>query len=80
MSVLGAHHDHGQFRPLLLDARQDVEHVLVGHDDVGDDQVALPVHHPLEQGGGVARGADLIAEPGEGLAEHQPDGSVVVGD
>src|SRR6185437_7813303 len=36
--------------------------------------------HPFQQRRGVAGGADLVAQAGEGLGEHQADGSVVVGD
>ena len=37
-----------------LDARDQVEPVLVRHDHVGDDQVALALLHPAPQRGGVA--------------------------
>ena len=79
-AVLGAHHDDRQFRALFLDPGQDVEHVFIRHHDVGDDEVTLPVSDPFQQGGGVACCPDLIPKTREGLAEHQPDRGVIVGD
>jgi hypothetical protein len=32
---------------LFSDARQHVEHILVGHDHVGDDEVALAFRNPF---------------------------------
>jgi len=77
--VLGAHDDHRQLGPLLADAGQHVENILVRHHHVGDHQVPLAFRNPFQQGGGVAGGADLIAQPAERLTEHQPDGGVIVG-
>ena len=39
--VLRAHDDDRQIGPHALDARQQLEGVVVGHDDVGDDEVAF---------------------------------------
>ena len=52
--VLRAHHDDAQLGPQLLDARHEVEPVLVGHHHVGDDEIAVAVRHPAPQGRGVA--------------------------
>ena len=45
-SVLRAHDDDRQLRPHPLDARQEVEGVLVRHHDVGDDEIALALARP----------------------------------
>ncbi len=52
--VLGAHDDDRQVGPQLLDARQEIEGVLVGHDHIGDDKVALALAYPPPQGGGIS--------------------------
>ena len=44
--VLRTHDDDRQIRPHLLDARQQIERVLVGHHDVGDDEIALALADP----------------------------------
>src|SRR6185437_14661918 len=67
-------------RPQLLDARHEIEPVFVGHDDIGDDEIALPVRHPAPQRRGIAGGADIMAEPSERLAQHRADRAVVIGD
>ena len=77
---LRAHHHHAQVRPDLADARNQVEAVLVRHDHVGDDQIALAVLHPAPERRGVAGAADLIAGPPQCLGQHGADGSVVVRD
>ena len=69
-----------QARALLADAREHVEHVLVRHDDVGDDEIALPIGDPLQQGRGVGGGANLITEARERLAQDQSDRCIVIGD
>src|SRR3712207_7877217 len=43
---LGRHDHDPKLRPHPLDARDEVESVLVRHDHVGDDEVSLPVLHP----------------------------------
>ena len=44
--ILRAHDDDAQFRADLFDARDQIEAVLVRHDDVGDDEVPLAVGDP----------------------------------
>ena len=78
--VLGAHDDDGQVGPQLLDARDQVEGVLVGHHHVGDDDVALALRDPAPQGGRVAGGARGIARARQRLVEHRADRGVVVCD
>src|SRR5262245_27988290 len=77
--VLGAHDDHRKLRPQLLDARQEVESVLVGHHDVGDDEVALPLTDPAPEGSGIAGRADFITCARQRLVEHGADCRIVVG-
>ncbi len=78
--VLRAHHDDRQVGPELLDARNEIEGALVGHQDVGDDEVALPLADPAPQRCSVACGARRIARPRQGLVEHGADRGVVIGD
>ncbi len=78
--VLGAHHDHRQRRPELLDARDHVEGVLVGQHNVGDDGIALAFRHPAPEGGGGGGRAHAIAGPAEGLAQNRANGAVVIRD
>ena len=77
--VLRAHDDDRQVRPQLLDARQEFEGVFVRHDDVGDDEVALPGLHPTPERRGVSGDAHLIAGARQRLVQNSPDGRVVVG-
>ncbi len=51
---LRAHHHHAQVRADALDARDQVQPVLVRHHHVGDHQVALAILHPAPQRRGVA--------------------------
>ena len=77
---MGAHDDDAEFWADAFDAGDEVEAVLVGHDDVGDDEVPFPVFDPAPEGCGVAGAADLVAGAAEGLGEDGADGAVVVGD
>jgi hypothetical protein len=78
--VLRAHDDDAQVRTALADARHQVEAVLVGHDDVGDNEVADAVVDPLPERRRGAGRAHFVTEAAQGLIEHGPDGAVVVGD
>ena len=78
--VLRAHHDDRQIGPQLLDARQQVERVLVRHHHVGDDQIAVALAHPAPQRRGIAGRAHLVAGARQRLVEHRADRGVVVGD
>ena len=77
--VLRAHDDDPQLRADLLDARDQVEAVLVRHDDVGDDEVALAVRNPSPQGRGVAGHPHIVSEPDQRLVEHHPDRAIIIG-
>ncbi len=79
-SILRAHHDDAQLWADALDARDEIEAVLVWHDDIGDDKIALAVRHPPPQRRGIAGGANIISKACERLVEHGADGAVVVGD
>ncbi len=78
--ALRAHHDHRQLRPDAADARHEVQAVFVGHDDVGNHQVALAVLHPAPQRRGRGGGADLVAGTAQSLRQDRADGTVVIGD
>ena len=78
--VLRAHHDDGKIRPHLLDPRQQIERVLVGHHHVGDDQIALALADPAPQRRRVSRQPHLVSGARKRLIENRADGSVVVGD
>jgi hypothetical protein len=60
--VLRAHHDDTQLGSEFLDPRHQIEAILVGHHDVGDDEIALPVRHPAPERRGVAGRAHVVAE------------------
>ena len=77
--LLRAHDDDAQIRAQLLDARDQIETVLVRHDHVGDDEIALAVGDPPPQGRRVAGHPDIMAEPGQRLVQHHADRAVVVG-
>lgn len=47
--VLSAHDENGKVRTGFLDARQKVEGVLIGHDDVRDDKIALTCRNPAPE-------------------------------
>jgi hypothetical protein len=79
-SVLGAHDQDRQVGPRLLDARQEVEGVLIRHDDIGHHQIALARRDPPPEGGGVGGDPDVVAGPRQRLVQHRADGRVVVGD
>ena len=49
--------------PHLLDARHQIEAVLVRHDHVGDDEIALAVGDPAPQRRGIAGRPHLVPEP-----------------
>ena len=65
---------------MRLDARDQVQPVLVRHHHVGDHQVALAVLHPAPQRRGVAGAAHLVAGAAQRLRQHGADRAVVVGD
>jgi hypothetical protein len=52
--ILRAHDDHGQFGPHFLYARQEIERILVRHDDIGDDEIPLALTDPAPQGCSIA--------------------------
>ena len=78
--VLRAHDDDRQIRPHALDARQQLERVVVGHHHVGDDEIALAGGDPAPQAGDGAGRAHFIAGARQRLIENRPDRRVVVGD
>ena len=77
---LRAHHDDRQFRADAADARDEVQAVFIGHDDIGDDDIALAILHPAPERGGGGGGAHLIAGAPQGLGQNGADRAVVVGD
>ncbi len=77
--VLGAHDDDGQFRPDLLDARDQIEGVLVGHDHVGDHHVALALADPVPQRRRVARCPRTVAGARQSLVHDRANCRVIVG-
>ncbi len=77
---LRAHDDDREFRADAADARDEVEAVFIGHDDIGDDDIALAILDPAPERGGGGGGADLVAGAPQSLGEHGADGAVVVGD
>ena len=78
--VLRAHDDDRQIGPHPLDARQEVESVVVGHDDVGDDEIALARRHPSPKPRDRSGRADFVAGARQRLIENGANPSVVVGD
>ena len=78
--VLRAHDDDRQIGPQLLDARDEIEGVLVGHEHVGDDEIAVALTDPAPQRRGVAGRARRVTGAGERLVENGADRGVVVGD
>ncbi len=78
--VLRAHHDDRQMRPALLDARQQVEGVLVGQHDVDDRDVAGAVLDPAPERRGRGGGVDLPALARERARDHGANPAVVVGE
>ena len=78
--VLGAHGDDAQIRAALADAGNEVEAVAVGHDHIGDDEIALPLADPLPEGCRLVGAAHLIAQPAQRLIQDDADRPIVVGD
>ena len=78
--VLGAHDDDRQVGPHPLDAREQIEGVVVRHHDVGDHEVAFARRHPAPQPGDRAGRAHLVAGPGQRLVQYGANPSIVVGD
>ena len=77
--VLGAHHDDRQGRPAALDARQEVERVLVRQHHIENGDVAGAVLDPAPKGGGGAGRLDAITLPGQRPRDHGADRGIVVG-
>ena len=44
--VLRTHHNDRQIGARLPDARNQIEGIFVGHDDIGDDQIAVALRDP----------------------------------
>ena len=78
--VLRAHDDDGQIRPHLLDPRQQIERVLVGHHHVGDDQIALALADPAPQRRRVPGQPHLVSGARKSLVQNRADRRVIVGD
>ncbi len=78
--VVGAHHDDRQVGAELLDARQEVEAVLVGQAHVGDHDIALAVDDPAPERARDARRLDVVALPRQRAGDHRADRRVVLGD
>ena len=76
--VLRAHDDNRKVRPRALDARDEIEGIFVGHDHVGDDEIALALAHPAPQRRRVAGRTHLVADPAERLVEHGADRRIVI--
>ena len=69
----------GKIGPHALDARDQIEAVLVGQHDIGDDEIALARRHPAPQARRGAGRAHVIARAAQRLVQHGADGAVVVG-
>ncbi len=78
--ILRAHHDDREIRPHLLDPRQQIERVLVGHHHIGDDQVALALAYPAPQRRRVSCQPHLISGARESLVQNRTDRRVIIGD
>ncbi len=78
--VLCAHHDDGQIGPHLLDPRQQIEGIFIGHHHVGNDKVALALADPTPQSGGITSQAHLVSGAGQRLIQYRTDCGIVVGD
>jgi len=78
--VLRADHDDWQIGPALLDPRQQLERVLVRHDHVGDDEIAVTAVDPAPQGRGVAGAAHIVPGARQRLVQDSADRAVIVGD
>ena len=78
--AVGAHHDDRQVWPARLHARQQIEPVAVGHDDIGDDEVALAVGDPVPQGRGLVGRAHGVALACQRAGQDGANRAIVVGD
>ena len=78
--VLRAHDDDRQIGPHPLDARQEVKSVVVGHDDVGDHEIALARRHPSPEPSDGSGRADFIAGARQRLIENGANSCIIVGD
>ena len=78
--ILRAHDDDRQIGPHPLDARQEIERVVVGHHDVGDDEIALARRHPSPEPGDRSGRSNLIAGASQRLIENCANPGVVIGD
>jgi hypothetical protein len=79
--VLRAHHDDRQIGPALLDARAPRSRPLPsGISTSVTTRSPSPAIDPLPQRASIRGGAHRVAALGQGLAHHQADGTIVVGD
>ena len=78
--ILRRDHDHRQAGAQPGDPRQRVQPVAVGHDDVGNHQIALALLDPAHQRHEGRGRVDLAARAGQRLGQHRADRAVVVGD
>ena len=76
--VLRAHDDDLELGPYALDPRQQVEPVLIGHDDVGNHEVTGPALDPAPQRRCMARGVNLVAQAAQRLSQHGSNGAIVI--
>jgi len=80
MKVFRAHDDDRQVRPHAPDPRQNLERVVVGHDDVGNHQIAFARGDPAPQTRNRAGRPHLVASARQRLIENRSYRRVVVGD
>ena len=79
--VLGTHYDNRELRANLLDARQEVERILVGHDHIGNHEFTVAARYPVPQRSPRCPvRANRVPKPGQRLAQHGADRGIVIGD
>jgi hypothetical protein len=78
--VLCAHDDDRQIRPHTLDARQQLERVVVGHQHVGDDEITFSGRDPAPKSRDRSCGSHFVAGARQRLIQYRSYRRIVVGD
>ena len=76
--VLRGNHNHRKVRSILMDFRQHFQTVAVGHDDVGNDHIALSFANPAHQSRQGRRRMHLTPRACQRLRQNCPDRAIII--
>src|SRR5690606_18985802 len=77
-SILRTHDNHTQVRTKFADTRHHIKPVFIGHHDIRDHQIAIPIGDPVPQGSSVTGTTHLVALTRQSLRQYGTDRAIII--